>query len=214
MTSEQNTLANNSTKAVALTKQQPSAPLIEHHIYDGKWVARPSKPHPMILVRITSLPEEHALFGHSMKNTSKLKPVTTSMVADTGCQSTIIPLQTAHSLRIQTKDLVPVKLVMRGAIKEDLGVIGAIVVDVTTTTTDSSVRSTRLLCFVSNIMEKDFLCREALTSLGVIAYDFSFLTTMASNDNTATMNGYDDVTCSFPRRQMEPPPLPTKYLMV
>ena len=70
----------------------------------------------MILVGtcITPLPEEHALFGHSMKDTSK--PVTVSMVADTGCQSTIIPLQTAHSLGIQTKDFVPVKLVMHGAI--------------------------------------------------------------------------------------------------
>ena len=126
-------------------KQQPSAPPIEHHIYDGKWVARPSKPHPMILVRITPLPEEHALFGHPMTDTFKLKPATVRMVADTGCQSTIIPLQTAHSLGIQTKDRVPVKLVMRGAIKEDLGVIGAIVVDVSTTTTDSRVRSTRLL---------------------------------------------------------------------
>ena len=208
-TLEQNTLANNCTKAVALMKQQPSAPPIAHHIYDGKWVARSSKPHPMILVRITPLPEEHALFGHPMKDTSKLKPVTVSMVADTGCQSTIIPLKTAHSLGIQTKDLVPVKLVMRGAIKEDLGVIGAIVVDVTTTTTDSCVSSTRLLCYVSNIMEKAFLCREALTSLGVIASDFPSPTTMASNDNTATMNGYDDVTFSCPRRQKEPPPLPT-----
>ena len=89
--------------------------------------------------------------------------------------------------------------------------IGAILVDVTTTTTDSCVRSTRLRCYVSNIMEKAFLCREALTSLGVIASDFPSPTTiMASNDNTATMNGYDDVTCSCPRRQMEPPPLPTK----
>ena len=190
-------------------KHQPSAPPIEHHTYDGKWVARPSKPHPMILVRITPLPEEHALFGHPMKDTSKLKPVTVSMVSDTGCQSTIIPLQTAHSLGIQTKDLVPVKLVMRGAIKEDLCAIGAVVVVVTTTTTDSCVRSTRLLCYVSTIMEKAFLCREALTSLGVIANDFPSPNTMASNDNTATMNGYD-VNCSCPRRQMEPPPLPTK----
>ena len=102
VTSEQITLANNSTKAVALMKQQPSAPPIEHHKYGGKLVARPSKPHPMILVRITPLPEEHALFGHPMKDTSKLKPVTVSMVADTGCQSTIIPLHTAHSLGIQT----------------------------------------------------------------------------------------------------------------
>ena len=135
-------------------------------------LARESKPHALILVRITPLPEEHALFEHPMKDTFKLKPVTVSMVADNGCQSTIIPLQTAHSLGIQTKDPVPVKLVMCGAIKEDLGVIGAIVVDVTNTTTDSCVRSTRLLCYMSNIMEKAFLCREALTSLGVIANDF------------------------------------------
>ena len=100
-------------------------------------------------MRITPLPEEYALFGHPMKDTSKLKPVTVSMVADNGCQSTIIPLQTAHSLGMQNKDLVSVKLVTRGAINEDLGVIGAIVVDVTTTT-DSCVRSKRLLCYVSN----------------------------------------------------------------
>ena len=106
----------------------------------------------MILVRITPLPEEHALFGHPMKDTSKLKPVNVSMVSDTECQSTIIPLQTAHSLGIQTKDLVPVKLVMRGAIKEDLCAIGALVVVVTTTTTDSCVRSTRLLCYVSSFL--------------------------------------------------------------
>ena len=152
MTSEQNTLANNSTKAVALMKQQLSAPPIARHIYDGKLVARPSKPHAMILMRITQLTEERALFGHPMKDTSKLKPVTVSMVADTGCQSTIIPLQTAHRLGIQTKDLVSVKFVLRGLIKEDLGVIGAILVDVTTTT-DSCVRSTRLRCYVSNIIE-------------------------------------------------------------
>ena len=86
-----------------------------YHIYDGQAVARSSKPHPMTLVRITQLPEEHALFGHPVKDTSKLKPVTVSLVADKECQSTIIPLQTAHSLGIQTKDLVPVKLEMRGA---------------------------------------------------------------------------------------------------
>ena len=67
---------------------------IEHYIFDGQWVARPSKPHPMVLVRLTPMPDEHASFGHPMKDTSKLKPITVSMVADTGCQSSIIPLQT------------------------------------------------------------------------------------------------------------------------
>ena len=57
-------------------------------------------------------------------------------------------------------------------------------------------------------MVADTGCRS--TNIGVIVNDFPSPTTMASNDNTATMNGYDDVTCSCPRRQMETPPLPTK----
>ena len=181
---------------------------IEHYIFDGQWVARPSKPHPMVLVRLTPMPDEHASFGHPMKDTSKLKPITVSMVADTECQSSIIPLQTASSLGIQTQDLVPVKLVMRGAIKEDLGVIGAIVVDVATRTSDGSIRSTRMLCYVSDTMEKAFLCREALVSLGIIAKDFPKATAMTP-DVTASMDSCEEYTCSCPRRQQEPPPMPT-----
>ena len=131
-----------------------SACPIEHYIFDGQCVARPSKPHPMVLVRLTPMPDEHASFGHPMKVTSKLRPITVSMMADTGRQSSIIPLQTASSLGIQTQDLVPVKLVMRGAIKEDLGVIGAIVIDVATRTLDGSIWSTCMLCYLSDTMEK------------------------------------------------------------
>ena len=182
---------------------------IEHHIFDGQWVARPSKPHPMVLVSLTPLPDEHESFGHPMKDTSKLRPVSVSMVADTGCQSSIIPLQSAKSLGIQTQDLVPVKLVMRGAIKEDLGVIGAIVVNVATRTSGGPIRSTRMLCYVSNTMEKAFLCREALVSLGIISRDFPRATAMTSADETASMDSCEEVTCSCPRRQPEPPPMPT-----
>ncbi|KAJ8310667.1 hypothetical protein KUTeg_012532 [Tegillarca granosa] len=91
---------------------------LEHHIFEGQWIARPSKPHPMLLVNITPLAEDHASFGHSIKDVTRLKTIQLSMVADTGCQSTIIPLQTANNLGITRKDLLPVKLVMRGAIKE------------------------------------------------------------------------------------------------
>ena len=73
----------------------------------------------------------------------------------------------------------PVKLVMRGAINEDLGVIGAIVVDVSTTTTDSRVRSTRLLCYVSS-----FLMQGSTHLARGNAIDFLSPNTMASNDYT------------------------------
>ncbi|KAH3852125.1 hypothetical protein DPMN_094623 [Dreissena polymorpha] len=88
----------------------------------------------MVQVRLTPMPEEQSSFGHPMKDTFNLKPITVSMVADTGCQSSVIPLGTANSLGVQAQDLIPVKLVMRGAIKEDLGIMGAIVLSVATST--------------------------------------------------------------------------------
>ncbi|CAG2228327.1 unnamed protein product [Mytilus edulis] len=182
---------------------------LEHHIFDGHWVARPSKPHPMLLVNMTPLPEDHSSFGHPIQDTSQLKTITMSMVADTGCQSSIIPLQSANSLGITEKDLIPVKLVMRGAIKEDLGVIGAVAVSVTTKDTTSSAMSTRLLCYVSDTMEKAFICREALISLGIIHTNFPNVSTVTSPNIAASMENSEDVTCSCPRRRPSPPPVPT-----
>lgn len=182
---------------------------LEHHIFDGHWVARPSKPHPMLLVNMTPLPKDHASFGHPIQDTSQLKTITMSMVADTGCQSSIIPLQSANNLGITEKDLLPVKLVMRGAIKEDLGVIGAVAVSITTKDATSSAMSTRLLCYVSDTMEKAFICREALISLGIIHTNFPNVSTVTSPNIAASMENSEDVTCSCPRRRPSPPPVPT-----
>ena len=48
---------------------------LEHHVFDGKWVARPSKPYPMLLVTmllvtITPSPQDHVSFGVPMRETS------------------------------------------------------------------------------------------------------------------------------------------------
>ena len=88
---------------------------------------------------MTPLPEDHASFGHPIQ--------------DTGCQSTIIPLRSANNLGVTEKDLLPAKLVMRGAIKEDLGVISAVAVNVTTKDSSLNAMSTRLMCYVSDTME-------------------------------------------------------------
>ncbi|CAC5367816.1 unnamed protein product [Mytilus coruscus] len=191
------------------SEQTNQASRLEHHIFDRHWVARPSKPHPMLLVNMTPLPEDHASFGHPMQDISKLKTITMSMVADTGCQSSIIPLQSANNLGITEKDLLPVKLVMRGAIKEDLGVIGAVAVSVTTKDSTSNAMSTRLLCYVSDTMERAFICREALISLGIIHTNFPNVSTVTSSNIAASMENSEEVTCSCPRRRPSPPPVPT-----
>ena len=51
---------------------------LEHYIFDGHWVARPSKPHPMLTMRMQPLPHEHTLFHappppcHSPQSTNLL----------------------------------------------------------------------------------------------------------------------------------------------
>ncbi|KAK3786075.1 hypothetical protein RRG08_004430 [Elysia crispata] len=45
---------------------------LEHHIFDGAWIAHPSKPHPIMSVQLTLLPEDHAALGFPIKDRSRL----------------------------------------------------------------------------------------------------------------------------------------------
>ena len=79
------------------------------------------------------------------------------------------------------------KIVMCGAIKEDLGVIGAVDVNITIKDGTNSAKSTRSLCYVSNSMERAFLRRKALISLGIIHADFPNVTMGVPANITAAM---------------------------
>jgi len=110
---------------------------------------------------------------------------------------------------ISKEDLIPVKLTMLGAIKEDLGVIGGVIVNITIRDNSGSSRSTRQLCYVSDKMGKAFLCREALIILGIIRPDFpSVLATTSMTTDTPT-DVSDESPCYCPRRSQSPPPIPT-----
>ena len=182
---------------------------LEHHVFDGQWIARPSKPHPIITVKLTPLPEDHAALGFPMSDTSRLLHVTLPMIADSECQSSIIPLRSVQAMGISMADIIPVKLVMRGAIREDLGVQGAIITDVTTTDASGAARSTRQLIYVSAKMEKAFLCREALVNLGALPANFPQVPASRPPDSIASVDTPHHPTCSCPKRGQEPPPLPT-----
>lgn len=191
------------------TATSPQRPPLEHHIFDGQWVTRPSKPHPIMTVNLKPLPDDHALLGHPMENTSKLSSVTVPMIADSGCQSSIIPMQSVLSMGIDRMDIMPVKLTMRGAIQEDLGVAGGVILEVTTTDTSGATRSTKQLVYVSDKMEKAFLCREALIALGAIHPDFPQIPGALPQEFLSSITPPDDSSCNCPRRGEEPPPMPT-----
>ena len=122
------------------------------------------------------------------------------MVADSGCQSSIIPLRSARAMGIARADVFPVKLTMRGAIEEDLGVQGGIVVNISTTDVSGTMRSTKQLVYVSSKIEKAFLCREALVALGAIPRDFPSVPVQWPHDSVAATeaeNSDAQMQCSY-----------------
>ncbi|KAK3701022.1 hypothetical protein RRG08_063275 [Elysia crispata] len=94
------------------------------------------------------------------------------MVADSGCQTSIISLRWALAMGINKTDIIPVKLIICGSIK-GLGVEGGIFVRACTSDAVGANRSNKLMIYVSAKMEKVFLCREALIILGAIYANFS-----------------------------------------
>ena len=72
----------------------------------------------------------------------------------------------------RTKDVMPVSLSMRGAIKEDLGVEGGIILKVSVKNDSGQSRSCKQLVYLSKRMTKAFLCREALEQLGILSPNF------------------------------------------
>lgn len=40
---------------------------MEHHIFEGKWIVRPSKPHPVLAVQLTPVPQDQQELGHPLK---------------------------------------------------------------------------------------------------------------------------------------------------
>ena len=154
-------------------------------------------------VKLTPLPKDHEEFGYPLKFSSPT-PVDMPMIADSGCQSSIIPLRSALAMGIDRRDIFPVKLSMRGAIDEDLGVEGGIFVEVATADTSGTSKTTKQLVYVSRKIDKAFLCREALGALGAIPANFPAVTLQ---DVVATCE--DEIKrCPCPERTSSPPPMP------
>ena len=110
---------------------------------------------------------------------------------------------------ITRDDIFPVKLTMRGAIEEDLGVAGGIIVEITASDVSGALRSTKQLVYVSGKIAKAFLCREALAALGAISQDFPSLPVNWPEDSLTSLADKEG-KCSCPQRPATPPAKPTK----
>lgn len=84
---------------------------------------------------------------------------------------------------------------MCGVIKEDFGVIGVVVVSIIIKEVISSVMLIRLLCYVFDIMEKVFICREVFIFLGIIYINFFNVLIVIFLNIVVFMENFEDVIC-------------------
>ena len=77
------------TDQLATMEHEAKNAPIGHHIFQGKWINRPSKRHSVVLARLKPLPKEHAQLGHQVPERDLKKTI--PMIADSGCQSSVIP---------------------------------------------------------------------------------------------------------------------------
>ena len=70
------------------------------------------------------------------------------------------------------KDFIRVVMRMDGAGKNDLGVIGAVVIKCNRTQPDGKVMETKHLCYVCSRVDKAYMSRQGLEEMGIIGQNF------------------------------------------
>ena len=139
--------------------KKPVIPL-PHKIFDKEhgWQSKPSMSQPVLSMTVTPCPTDHEDFGYAPKQCKKLKPTFHSPVCtDTGCQSTAISTKLAYKVGFGKQDFIPVASKMNGAGRNDLGVIGAVVMEFSCKDINGVYRRTKQLCYVCSKLDMDYL---------------------------------------------------------
>ena len=99
---------------------------------------------------------------------------------------------------------------MRVAIQEDLGVGGGIGTEVQAADILAVKLTTKQLDYVSQRMDKAFLCQETLMSLGALPISYPKLPCNVKQHSVELVNFLEDTQCSCPKRAPKPQPITSK----
>ena len=120
--------------------------------------------------------------------------------------STAIPLQLAYKLGFKKKTLIPAAATMNGAGKNDLGVVGAIVIEFKI---NNGSKSTKQLCYVCREIDRVYLSLQGLQQLGLVDESFPEQNLVAGIEMPSSTNAEnvkeDNCSCGCPVRPSSPP---------
>ena len=121
-----------------------------------------------------------------------------------------MPVATFYAMGLKKPDLIPVRMKMSGAGADDLGIIGAIVLDIKTEDGRGNELKTKQFTYVATRVSRVFLSRQAMEDLRIVNKDFP---RPMAEDETIGCIGNDVVDgecCDCPKRVTDPPRMPTE----
>ena len=128
---------------------------LKHQTWDQAshtWSQRRSPPQPNITVTISAREEDFRAHGHTLAR--ETHHLTTTAMADTGCQSCLAGPSLMSSLHLSENELIPVSLVMHSASGTNLPILGAALLCIRAQLTGIE---TRQMVYFSNMATKLYL---------------------------------------------------------
>ena len=130
-------------------------------------------------------------------------PTHVSTVTDTGAQSCLWGLLEFYRCGFQDSDLRPVRRTILAANREEIDIVGAILLCLTGTADDGTIHTARVMVYVSPSTRKFYLSREALIQLKVIPPDFPKVgSAVHASELSATAVASDIAPCGCPIRKL------------
>ena len=169
--SETVTSASGLSEEIAVSTSGPTPVVLDHHIFDYKngWRRSESMAHPSLRLRLST---ERGDYDHLGALFPDVMPSYVSVVTDTGAQACLWSLAQFYRAGFQDSDLIPVKRTMCAANREQIEIVGAIIIRLSAKDNLGNVHTAVVMAYVSPSTNKFYLSREALIQLGVISKDF------------------------------------------
>ena len=190
---------------------------LDHHLYNqlsDSWVRQKSLPQPYIDITVGVNRDDYKHFGFESFLTSKPKTITTSAMADTGCQSCLAGIKVLYRLGLSEKHLIPVTMKMHAANNKGIRILGAAIFCFSGKGPTGDIRETRQIVYVTDSSDKLFLSREACMALGMITAQFPTIgeimgteemcTSRVDESTSLTDKPSDETKCDCPRRELPP----------
>ena len=187
--------------------------VLDHHIFNdltNAWQKSRSSPQPCIPISITLHPSDIRSLGFKTAIQTETSEVTSSALADTGCQSCLSGTELLDKIGISKQDLLPVTLRMTAANNKGINIIGALPLRLSGKSPSGSTLSTRHLVYITDSTQRFFLSKLACIKLGIIPKSFPTIgETLEASDTPPSPESAITRSCECPNRQTPPPP-PTK----